>query len=156
MSDSVFPTFQDYYYTPLRDALRLRFNGRLNWQATLTATTLPSQVQAKIRVVVTTTRLFRLEKAAVCDELIAHFEDGHRAGASYEDLLNDFGDTSVTAKLISRGKKRSRSMFLKIGLRRRFFWAGFDRDLYWHGDLLFPGPAQSVDRLPPGPERRCH
>ena len=148
MSESVFPTFQECYYTPLRDALRLRFNGRLNWQATLNASQLPGEAQAKIRDVVAHTRLLRMEKAAVCDELIAHFEDGIRAGASYQDLLKDFGDSAVAATLISRGKKRNRSMFLKIGRAAGYCGLGLIATYICIAIYFFLGrPNPSIDFL---------
>ena len=76
---------------------------------------LPGAVQSTILSVVQTTGLYRVEKAEICDELIAHFEDGHMAGATHEELLNNFGDVAVVANLIGRSKKRNRSLFMKIG-----------------------------------------
>ncbi len=93
----------------------MQLTGRLDWRTRLAESDLSAEAASAVLQVVQKTRLFRLEKSQVCDELIAHFEDGQRSGQSYQKILDEFGDINETAVLISRSKKRNRSMFLKIG-----------------------------------------
>src|SRR5262249_20913889 len=62
------------------------------------------------RRVVNATRLWRLERVEVMQELIAHFTDGIASGISAEDLLERFGDETRTAALIRRAKRRNRPL----------------------------------------------
>ncbi len=109
MSDGVFPTFQKLSQTPLRDIARGRVTGRLDWKSHLATAGLPQAAAELIGRVVKHTRLFRLEKAAVADEMIAHFLDGLAAGTSTEQLIESFGDERVAARLIRRSKRRGRA-----------------------------------------------
>ena len=72
-----FPTFRSIgdgiWHTPLRDMLRLHFSRRLNWQATVAASDLPDLAKQKITDVVKATRLWRLEKSQIANELICAF-----------------------------------------------------------------------------------
>jgi hypothetical protein len=108
MPDSTYPTFRRISHTPLRDVLRFRFTGRLDWKFRLAAANLPKPAVDLICRVVKRTRLWPLEKAAVADELIAHFADGVAAGSAAEQLMESFGDERVAAKLIRRAKRRGR------------------------------------------------
>lgn len=120
MPDSVYPIFRRIRNTPLRDVLRFRMTGRLDWKFRLAAADLPSSTADLIYRVVQRTGLWRLEKAAVTDELIAHFADGVVAGSTAEQLLDSFGDERVAAKLIRRAKRRGRPWPWKVwnaGLR---------------------------------------
>jgi hypothetical protein len=93
-------------HTPLRDLLRLRATGRLDIRAIVAP--LPPPARELVLLVVKRTRLWRLEKAAVARELTAHFLDGLDAGASADQLVCDFGDPRVAARLIRRAKRRQR------------------------------------------------
>lgn len=108
MPDSTYPTLRRISHTPMRDVLRFRFTGRLDWEFRLTAANLPEPARELIGRVVTRTRLWRLEKSQIADELIAHFSDGLAAGSTVEQLLERFGDERRAAKLIRRAKRRAR------------------------------------------------
>lgn len=94
--------------TPLRDLIRFRRTGRLAWRSRLEAAALPEELKQAIIRLVKRTRLWRLEKAEVADELIAHFADGIARGETAQALLEDFGDIDAVAKLIRRAKRRNR------------------------------------------------
>ena len=96
--------------TPLRDLLRGRLSGRLNVRLQIASAALPSPVADLVLKVVKRTRLWRLEKAEVCEELIAHFADGLAAEALPEQLIESFGDARAAARLIRRAKKRQRPL----------------------------------------------
>jgi hypothetical protein len=120
MSDGAFPTFQKISQTPLRDIVRGRLTGRLDWKRHLAAANLPEEAAGLIRRVVQRTRLFRLEKAAVADELIAHFLDGLAAGSTAGQLVEKFGEERIAARLIRRAKRRGRAwpwQVLSIAIR---------------------------------------
>ena len=68
--------WQQFHHTPYRDLIRLHLSGRLNWRAAIAESGLPDNAQQKISDVVKATRLWRLEKAQIATELIAHFHDG--------------------------------------------------------------------------------
>jgi hypothetical protein len=63
------------------------------------------------------TRLWRGERRDVLCELCAHFRDGLAEGRTTEELIRDFGDPKLAARLIRRGKKRCRPLAWRI-LRR--------------------------------------
>jgi hypothetical protein len=108
MSENALPTIRKLRHTPLRDLLRCRISGRLDWKSAVTAANLPSTAAELIRAVVKRTRLWPLEKTAVAEELIAHFTDGLAAGRTPEQLTEDFGDGRIAAKLVRRAKRRGR------------------------------------------------
>jgi hypothetical protein len=110
MSDISTTPRNKLWTSPLRDLLRGRVTGRLEWQSRLAAAELPAAVGELISRVVKRTRLWRLEKAAVADELIAHFSDGVAAGTSATELIERFGDERSAAKLIRRAKRRNRPL----------------------------------------------
>jgi hypothetical protein len=95
-------------YTRLRDALRLRFDGRLDWRQLITSSGLPDSLADAARGVVRRTRLWRQERVDVARELVAHFQDGLDAGRTAEQLLESFGNSRSAAQLIRRAKKRGR------------------------------------------------
>lgn len=100
----------------MRDLLRLRLTGRLDLDAKLAAPAnadLPLEAKQLIRETVKKTRLWKLEKADVADELIAHFRDGQTRDADATQLVENFGDPKATAPLIRRAKKRNRSFAAK-------------------------------------------
>src|SRR5687767_10072235 len=111
MSDALQPTlFRRMFHTPLRDALRGRITGRLDVNGAIESSRLPQSAKDLIRRVVRRTRLWRIERADVANELIAHFADGIAAGQSAEDLVSSFGDERRAAKLIRRAKRRNRPL----------------------------------------------
>lgn len=94
--------------TPMRDLLRGRISGRLDVGRVVESSGLPEPLRGVILRTVRRTRLWRLEKVAVAEELVAHFADGLDAGRSAEKLMRDFGDTLTAARLIRRAKRRAR------------------------------------------------
>jgi hypothetical protein len=78
MSDALQkPTlFRRMFHTPVRDALRGRITGRLDVSGAIESSGLPQTAKDLIRRVVRRTRLWRIERADVAQELIAHFADG--------------------------------------------------------------------------------
>lgn len=106
--------------TPLRDLLRFRITGRLDLDAKLAAPAnadLSPAARQLIRDTVKKTRLWKLEKISVADELIAHFRDAqtvpHANTNEPAQAVADFGDPLTTARLIRRAKKRGRSLAAK-------------------------------------------
>ncbi|MDQ3440079.1 MAG: hypothetical protein M3478_06980, partial [Planctomycetota bacterium] len=111
MSEAIRSTlFRRMRHTPLRDALRGRVTGRLDVERRLEASGLPAPAQDLIRRVAKRTRLWRLERVEVVDELIAHFDDGIALGESPERLVSSFGDERAAARLIARAKRRNRGI----------------------------------------------
>jgi hypothetical protein len=100
-------------YTPLSDALRGRVTGRLDVTGRVNASSLPQALKDFVLGVARRTRLWRIERLAVADELLAHFEDGLSARETPEALIERFGDPSAAAKLIRRSMRRKRSIFWK-------------------------------------------
>lgn len=94
--------------TPMRDLVRFRVTGRLDIDRLLDESGLSGAAADKVRRIVKRTRLWKLEKVDVANELIAHFLDGQEAGTSADELVEHFGDERWTAKLIRRAKKRQR------------------------------------------------
>lgn len=97
-------------HTPMRDLVRGRITGRLDIDRLLDEASLSGEAADTVRRVVKHTRLWRLEKVDVANELISHFTDGLEAGTPKEELIKNFGDKRQTAKLIRRAKKRQRPM----------------------------------------------
>ena len=94
----------------MRDLLRGRITGRLDWRAKIRAAGLPEAAERVVLQVVTRTRLWRAEKVEVAAELIAHFTDAIDAGAAADEVARSFGDPKRAAKLIGRAKRRGRSL----------------------------------------------
>jgi predicted permease len=67
---------------------------------------LPEDLAKRIAVVLRESRLSSEKQVDVVRELIAHFEDGLSAGNSVQDLLRDFGDERIAARLITRNKRK--------------------------------------------------
>jgi hypothetical protein len=134
--------------TPLRDLLRGRITGRLGYESTILRANLSPQIRDLIRRVVRGTRLWRLEKVDVASELIAHFLDGREAGATFEQMIESFGDEKAAARLIRRAKIRNRPLLW------HFSHAGFhfpDPDLQHSDDPVRDEPAVAERGL-----SRCH
>ena len=103
--------------TPLRDVVRGRVTGRLDRQKLIAEAQLPGRLGQLVSDVVRRTRLFRLEKVAVAEELIAHFHDGLEAGRSAQELATAFGDQHQAGRLIGRAKRRNRPLTWRAALR---------------------------------------
>ena len=115
--------WQIMWHTRLRDVLRGRIDGRLNWQRVVAEAALPTDVADVIVQVVRRTRLWRIEKADVAQELVAHFQDGVAAGRNPKQLVDSFGDPQQAARLIRRAKKRGRPLAWHAW--RWAFWSVF-------------------------------
>jgi hypothetical protein len=120
-----FPTFQKIQQTPLRDLVRLQVSGRLNWKARIAESGLPEIARQKITDVIKATRLWRLEKSQIADELIAHFQDGQRRGLDVSDLVSRFGETEPVARLMRAAKKRNRSLAWKTFMAGCYAFVAF-------------------------------
>lgn len=101
-------------YTPMRDVIRLRLTGRLNIRSLIAQANLPQPLGDLVLHVARRTRLSRLEKVDVAEELVAHFADGLDAGRSAEQLLRDFGDADRAARLIRRAKRRNHNALQRV------------------------------------------
>ena len=120
MSDGATSVLRRINTTPLGDLLRGRLTGRVDWDGNVRSAGLAPQLAELIRRIVKKTRLFRGEKVAVANELIAHFSDGLAHGSSAEELIQKFGDERVAIRLIRRAKSRCRSLpwhALRIAIR---------------------------------------
>lgn len=103
--------------TPMRDVVRGRMSGRLDIDGAIEEADLPDALADLTRRVVKRTRLSRLEKADVAREIASHFREGLDAGREPEELIKAFGDADDAARLIRRGKKRSRGPIYKVWVR---------------------------------------
>src|SRR5690606_24501158 len=95
--------------TSLRHVMPLRVNGDLDYQRIIDTAKLPASCQKLVMQFVEKTRLWRNEKVDVASELISHFQDGLEQGQSAAQLVEQFGDPLLAAKLIRITKKRNRS-----------------------------------------------
>ena len=145
MADTLQPdTFRALRHTPLRDLARGRVTGRLDWRRRIDAAQLPAPIAEVIRRVVKRTRLWRLEKAEVADEMITHFADGLASGEIASTLVADFGDPKTAAKLIRRAKRRNRPLVLRwlryvkygLGVFVALYAVAFAR--FWFGQPTIP------------------
>ncbi len=116
--------FSRMRHTPMRDALRGRITGRLDVEYRLVTSGLPIPAQALIRRVVKRTRLWRIERVEVVDELIAHFLDGIDAGEPVDELIASFGDERAAARLIGRAKRRNRGVVWQALIALRWLACG--------------------------------
>jgi hypothetical protein len=109
MSDAIEPSLpRKLWMTPWRDLLCGRLTLRLDVARQIHAAEIPEKAKTVISTVVRRTRLWRSEKVAVAEELIAHFADGLETGEPVEKLVEKFGDVKRAAKLIRRAKIRNR------------------------------------------------
>lgn len=102
--------FQGFWCTPMRDLIRFRVTRRLDWKGVIAQAELPDGVKLVLTRLVGRTRLWRLEKAGIAAELVAHFEDALAGGQDAEQVMMDFGDWRKAARLIRRATKRKRSL----------------------------------------------
>ncbi|MDC3223903.1 hypothetical protein OAU26_03115 [Mariniblastus sp.] len=87
--------------------------GRLSWKKQLKLSGLPEEVQSILTEVMSRCWLTRGEKAYVIEELIAHFVDGMDRDVTAKQLVEDFGDPAVAAKLIQSSKRKNRPFWKK-------------------------------------------
>ena len=161
MSASIQPSLiRRLRFTPLRDIVRGRLSGRLDAKNRIEVAPIPAEAKRLIARVVRQTRLGRLEKADVADELIEHFATALEGGATPEGLIEHFGNERLAARLIRRAKKRNRpltervmralgwffaaSLAFYIGVAIYFF-AGTPSVKVNYADLL----NQQMERTPP-------
>ncbi|MFB3137996.1 MAG: hypothetical protein ACE10B_02085, partial [Phycisphaerales bacterium] len=104
-------------HTPLRDIVRGRLSGRTDVKRLVAAAELPVPLASIVLEVARRSRLWRLERADVADELIAHFVDGLSAGSSPQALADAFGPARQAARLIRRAKRRNRPLLWKAWVR---------------------------------------
>ena len=113
MSDISHPSLlRRLYFTPLRDLLRGRITAAQDYHAALADAALPAPIRQLREQTVRRTRLWRSEKTALAEELLAHFADGLER-QSTEQLVDAFGSIAAAARLIRRGKKRNRPLAWK-------------------------------------------
>lgn len=84
-----------------------------SWRKLIADSELSADAKRVVKSVVLRSRLMRFEKLEVVNELLEHFTDGKMAGHSYSQLVAEFGDPDVTAKLIRRSKIRNRPIMFK-------------------------------------------
>jgi hypothetical protein len=136
MSEAIEPSLRrKLWMTPWRDLLRGRLTLGLDVAAQIQSADIAENARALISAVVRRTRLWRSEKVAVAEELIAHFRDGLDSGESINQLIEKFGDERRSAKLIRRAKVRNRPMawratgvvvrFIEIVLAVQFILAAY-------------------------------
>lgn len=87
--------------------------GKLSWKRQLAESRLPEEITSIVKSVLTACRLSRGEKAAVAEELLAHFSDGLDRGEACSKLVEEFGNPAVAAPLIQSAKRRNRPMWKK-------------------------------------------
>ncbi|MEM9020213.1 MAG: hypothetical protein AAGC44_06575 [Planctomycetota bacterium] len=135
--------------TPLRDLVRFRVSCRLDWRGLIAESSVPGQVKGVVTKLVRRTRLWRLEKASIARELLAHFEDALANGQSPEHAIELFGDWRKTAKLIRRATKRKRG-YLWHAWRFSFWSAAALVGCYVGLGLYYMtgSPNVAVDYLP--------
>lgn len=99
--------------TPTRTLLREWFSSSRSREL-LAESGLPSPICERIAWIVRRARLWPSERRDVTRELIAHFDDGVRAGRAPDALLADFGDPAAAAGLIRRSKRRGRPTWWRL------------------------------------------
>ena len=97
------------FLTPLIDLLLRREPGRLDARAAIASFELPAELERLVLRVARRTRLHRIERVAVAEDLAEHMREGLDDGRSPEALLKDFGDEAGAARLIRRSMIRKRS-----------------------------------------------
>ena len=128
------------------DRLKLQFLSVGNWNAELSDSGLPQEVQTVIRQVVSQTGLLRFEKAEIARELINHFLDGRDRDRTWESLVEDFGKIDVAVSLFRSSKLRGRPMSVKA-FRGSFYALSLGLLGYLSLQLFFHSavPEPSVD-----------
>ena len=135
-------------YTPMRDVVRGRLSGRLHYHAVIAEAGLPGELAEAVMEVVDGTRLWRLEKAAVAMELVAHFHDGLDGGKDAEEIRGEFGDVRLAARLIRRAQKRKRHWVVRLPRRMAMAAVGLVLLYVGYGVYFHTGsPSPSVNYI---------
>ncbi len=79
---------------------------------------LPDEILGCLKAVLDASGLSKARRLEVLRELIAHFEDGMRAGRSAPELLAGFGDTALAARMIARARRRAPGASGRLGRMR--------------------------------------
>jgi hypothetical protein len=108
------PLWHRLSYTRLRDMLRGRFDGSLDWRRPIADSGLPRELASVVIDTVLATHLWRREKIDVAQDLVSHFREGLAAGQSAEQLARSFGNPRQSARLIRRAKRRCRPWSWKL------------------------------------------
>ena len=136
MSDSTTPSFLSPTFPSFRTVFSRRYWLGGNWKKEIANSELPADIQSLVHQVVSRSRLRRSEKFDVAEELIQHFQDGHKQGKSLEQLVDKFGDPEAAALLIRRSKIRNRSLVLSTARMIPLFMLGLSIPylllLYWY------------------------
>jgi predicted permease len=104
---------------------------------------LPAEIKERLRAIVGRTEGHDLDLVDVTRELIAHFEDGLRAGSSPSELLDSFGDEDLLARLlIGRASERPEAPPINPaspGNARRIMFLGQNLRYAWRRLRQNPG-----------------
>jgi len=111
---NVSPTYPNGGWEKFTRWLKFSLFPGVDWRSMISGSELPDQVQLIVTRVVSESRLSRVEKTQVAEELLCHFEDGNQRGKSFFKLIDDFGDPATAASLIRISKLRNRSMMSKL------------------------------------------
>ncbi|MAT72106.1 MAG: hypothetical protein CMJ58_21580 [Planctomycetaceae bacterium] len=109
------PLWRRLCTTPLWDLVRGQLSGRLDWRAVVARANLPEPCADAVLQTVRKTRLWSRERVDVARELIGHFQEGLAHGRTPQQLVDDFGDVPMAAKLIRRAKLRCRPLRWQVG-----------------------------------------
>ena len=132
-----------------REMLRGTGKSCVDWKTAVGRSQLPTEVQTLIARVVCGTHLRKREKSQVAEELIAHFQDGIAKGLTGGQLIADFGDPQLAARLIGNSKRRNRPMLDRI--YRLAMWSSATGALGYLALTFYfywGKPRPSVDFLP--------
>lgn len=98
----------------MRDLLRGHVTGRLNYRGLVSDSGLPKLIRDLLLRLSKNLNLRRIEKYEVLEEMLSHFYDGFRDGATEEKLVDKFGDVKQVAVLLTRAKRRTRPVGFKV------------------------------------------
>jgi hypothetical protein len=93
-------------YTPITDLLRGRITGRLDWRGYVETAELTPELKQVVIEVVSGTRLRRSQQVDIAIDLITHFEIGLASGIGSSELIQDFGDPALTARMMRSAQIR--------------------------------------------------
>lgn len=102
--------WKDVLHSSLGDLLTGRVSPNRETKDIIRRANLPEPLTEMIYTVVKRSRLWHSERAAIAEELVAHFQDGLAAGATVEELRGAFGDPRQSARLIRRAAQRNRPL----------------------------------------------
>jgi len=108
---------QLFFRTSIFEIIATR--GRREHAATPGLDALPTTLRELVTRVVRRARLWTHERKDVAAELTSHFREGLAKGTSESDLVREFGNERVAARLIRRGVRRKRPLAWKLW----FYWS---------------------------------